>query len=255
MNKFFERVTTDPDYAKYNITVHSRPRRPDEDESVKDGPWLITFDNFISNEEADRLIELGGVEGYKRSTDVGAIKPDGSYTGKASDLLFILFHSNTSRLISLLSQLLLEDVHSTRTSENSWCMEKCMADPIAQNVVNRIEQVTQIPQTNSESLQLLRYGEGQYYGVHHDLITEQTNRPPGVRILTFYMYLNGNEESGLEGECVQCLLFKKSRMVLLTSSFFHRLRWWHFLPTRRHHCHTKEGMFECSLLPAYFITI
>lgn len=36
-----------------------------------------------------------------------------------------------------------------------------MADPIAQDVVNRIEQVTLIPQTNSESLQLLRYGEGQ----------------------------------------------------------------------------------------------
>ena len=74
-----------------------------------------------------------------------------------------------------------------------------MADPIAQDVVNRIEYLTHIPQTNSESLQLLRYGEGQYYGVHHDLIQEQTHRPPGVRILTFYMYLNGNEDSGLEG--------------------------------------------------------
>jgi prolyl 4-hydroxylase len=78
-------------------------------------------------------------------------------------------------------------------------METCMADPIAQNVVNRIEHLTQIPQANSESLQLLRYEEGQYYGVHHDLIEEQTHRPPGVRILTFYMYLNGNEESDLEG--------------------------------------------------------
>lgn len=54
---------------------------------MKDGPWLITFENFISNDEADRLIELGGVEGYKRSTDVGALKPDGSYTGKVDECI------------------------------------------------------------------------------------------------------------------------------------------------------------------------
>ena len=103
-----------------------------------------------------------------------------------------------------------------------------MKDPVAKDVVDRIEHMTMIPQTNSESLQLLRYEEGQvrmhrinnnyafklcilhhltstspfflqYYGVHHDLIEHQKDRPPGVRILTFYMYLNGNEDSGLEG--------------------------------------------------------
>lgn len=105
-------------------------------------------------------------------TDVGVLKADGSYT---------------------------DSVDSARTSSNSWCLAKCMLDPVAQSVVNRIEHVTQIPQTNSESLQLLRYGEGQYYRTHHDLIEHQTNRPPGVRIITFYIYLNGNEDSGLEG--------------------------------------------------------
>lgn len=80
MNKFFERVTADPEFSKYNITIHSRPKRPNDDSTFKEGPWLITFDNFISHEEADRLKDLGGVEGYERSSDVGAIKPDGSYT-------------------------------------------------------------------------------------------------------------------------------------------------------------------------------
>ena len=92
-----------------------------------------------------------------------------------------------------------EEIHSTRTSTNAWCLDKCMQDPVAYGVVSRIEDLTQIPQTNSESLQMLRYEESQYYGVHHDLIEEQRDRPPGVRILTFYMYLNGNEDSGLEG--------------------------------------------------------
>lgn len=74
-----------------------------------------------------------------------------------------------------------------------------MEDSVARDVVSRIEHFTQIPTTNSESLQLLRYGEGEYYRTHHDLIDHQRHRAPGVRILTFYMYLNGNEDSGLEG--------------------------------------------------------
>ena len=129
--------------------------------------------NSKQPDEANRLIELGDQEGYKRSTDVGKLKEDGSYTELVND--------------------------SSRTSSNAWCMSTCMADPVAQNVVNRIEQVTKIPQVNSESLQLLRYEKGQYYRTHHDLIEHQTDRPPGVRILTFYIYLNGYEESGLEG--------------------------------------------------------
>ncbi|KAL7548620.1 hypothetical protein ACHAWF_011893 [Thalassiosira exigua] len=173
VDRLFERIVSDEEFAKYNITVHSRPKKPEDDESFRDGPWLITFEDFLSADEANRLIELGGADGgYKRSTDVGQLNADGSYT---------------------------EKVDSFRTSSNSWCLRECMRDPIAQDVVNRIEHVTHIPQTNSESLQLLRYEERQYYQNHHDLIEHQTHRPPGVRILTFYMYLNGQEESGLEG--------------------------------------------------------
>lgn len=48
MNRFFERITTDEEFAKYNITVHSRPKRPEDDDSVVDGPWLVTLEDFIS---------------------------------------------------------------------------------------------------------------------------------------------------------------------------------------------------------------
>lgn len=48
VNRFFERVVRDKDFSKYNITVHSRPKQPDDEESFKDGPWLITMDDFIS---------------------------------------------------------------------------------------------------------------------------------------------------------------------------------------------------------------
>ena len=48
VNRFFERIVSDKEFAKYNITVHSRPKQPEDDDSFEDGPWLITFDDFIT---------------------------------------------------------------------------------------------------------------------------------------------------------------------------------------------------------------
>ncbi len=48
VNRFFERLLSEEEFEKYNITVHSRPKRNDDDEDFLDGPWLITLENFIS---------------------------------------------------------------------------------------------------------------------------------------------------------------------------------------------------------------
>ena len=56
--------------------------------------------------------------------------------------------------------------------------------------------ITKIPQTNQEYLQLLRYDEGQYYETHNDYIPHHINRQPGVRVLTFFLYLNDVEKGG-----------------------------------------------------------
>lgn len=52
-------------------------------------------------------------------------------------------------------------VSAGRTSENAWCVEDCYEDPIAQRVMQRIENITGIPDANSENLQLLRYEKSQ----------------------------------------------------------------------------------------------
>jgi prolyl 4-hydroxylase len=62
--------------------------------------------------------------------------------------------------------------------------------------MDRIERIMGIPETNSENLQLLQYEEGQFYNTHSDYIPYQKERPTGVRILTFYMYLTDVEEGG-----------------------------------------------------------
>ena len=127
----------------YTVTVHSSPttRTPpvgedslisfDKDVDIGESPWVVTFDNFLTDEECDHLIQQGYKNGYKRSTDVGQRQVDGSF-----------------------------GVHQSqgRTSENSWCDPKsgCRQDPIAQRVMQRIANVTGIPSENYEDFQLLK---------------------------------------------------------------------------------------------------
>lgn len=151
VNRLFERIVTDEQYQRYEPVVLSRP---------PEGPWLVQFENILDEEEAQRLIYLGGEQGYERSSDVGSEKEDGTFT---------------------------KNVNSGRTSTNAWCLGKCMEDDIALGVIKRIENITMIPETNSENLQLLRYEPDQYYQEHSDYIPYQKDRQCGVRILTFYM--------------------------------------------------------------------
>jgi len=137
----FEDGTVVPEYE---AIVHSRPVKEEDihrgvqlsalDYQV--GPWIITLDNFLDDEECDHLIELGAVEGYERSMleEESYLPEDQVREEKAS-----------------------EDAY--RTSSNSWCREECFRDPVARRVMDKIENVTGVPETYSEYLQLLKYGE------------------------------------------------------------------------------------------------
>ena len=173
----------------YTVHVHSRPETvtsvkdaataddiviADRKIDLKEAPWVVTFDNFLTEEECDHLIELGYEGGYERSTDVGTKTADGSYSSKVS---------------------------TTRTSKNAWCSKKngCRDDAIATRVRDRIANVTQIPSQNFEDYQMLKYEHGQFYRSHHDYIPHQKERACGPRILTFFLYLSDVEEGGGTG--------------------------------------------------------
>jgi prolyl 4-hydroxylase len=64
--------------------------------------------------------------------------------------------------------------------------------------MDRIANITGIPEANSENLQMLRYTESQLYATHNDFIPHQIDRQSGVRIATFYIYLNDVEEGGAQ---------------------------------------------------------
>jgi len=127
LDRMFQRLTSEPFRSQYSVEILSTD------------PWVITMEDVVSTEEAQRLIQLGGLEGYQQSHEVGELKADGTYK---------------------------EDFNAVRrTSTNAWCQNACYEDALAQRVVQRLSHITGIEEANSEYLQLLRYTEGQSYTV------------------------------------------------------------------------------------------
>lgn len=172
LNMFFENVVDNADgkgeYLKYNPTALSRPKRKLDGTlapfSGEDGPWVVLLEDFITGEEADRLVNIGHEQGYERSTHA---------TGPGQ-----------------------ADTTDGRTSANTWCKDTCLADPVAAGVVERIAAATKSTPNHSEHLQMLRYEPGQFYDAHHDFIPYQLDQPCGARLMTMFLYLNDVEEGG-----------------------------------------------------------
>jgi prolyl 4-hydroxylase len=175
LDRLYESITTNPDFDKYGLKVLSRPSyAPGDTSETTDyqlGPWIVVFENALTDEEADRFIELGSDVGYAQSVTnvVGKKEKDGTPT-----------------------QL----VDTRRTSTNAWCLFGCAEDPTVRRVMNRIATITGIAETNFEHIQLLKYEKDQFYKTHNDYADEQKAHQPGARILTFYVYLSDVDESG-----------------------------------------------------------
>jgi prolyl 4-hydroxylase len=171
VTKHFERTITE--FPQYSPKVLSRPTYVNGDDETsadyKIGPWIITLDAFLSEEEAQRLIYWGHVHGYERSEDGGEIGLDGTWKPVITE---------------------------ERTSSEAWCAGKCFTDPIVQKLLKRVENVTGIPIEHSDWLQLLKYDKREFYLTHEDYHSYQAFSQTGARILTFYMYLNDVEYGG-----------------------------------------------------------
>ena len=105
LNAMFERIVNtapgnrtdhlviDEGMTNYTVYVHSRPGPLNDNEEpivsvnsdLEQPPWIISFENFISEEECEHLIDLGYKSEYKRSEDVGKVLPDGTFDSKKSE--------------------------------------------------------------------------------------------------------------------------------------------------------------------------
>jgi hypothetical protein len=89
-------------------------------------PWVVTFDNFMSDQEMESMLSTVS-SNWERSTDTGISNAFGE----------------TGRVLS-----------KTRTSSNAWCRHACESHPDVRNVMKKITEVTGIPPENSESFQV-----------------------------------------------------------------------------------------------------
>ncbi|EED87314.1 predicted protein [Thalassiosira pseudonana CCMP1335] len=174
LNSYFEGlVDGSEDYSQNNPKALSRPKlKKDGTESgvEVDGPWVVSLEGFLSDEEADRLVQLGNQQGYKRSTKVQTHKGGNSIDAGITE---------------------------DRTSHNTWCQEpSCYDDPLVAPIIERIAMLTKSSANHSEHLQLLQYTEGQFYKQHNDYIPQQRDMACGPRIMTLFLYLNDVEEGG-----------------------------------------------------------
>jgi hypothetical protein len=120
LNKMFERWASDEDIIQqYGLEVITSPEPKKHNatwENAKDGhPWVVVFNNFLSDNEVDDLIRGGEMEGYERSTDQGAANALGEQ----------------EKIVS-----------QTRTSSNAWCMHKCERLGGVRSATTKIEDVT-----------------------------------------------------------------------------------------------------------------
>jgi prolyl 4-hydroxylase len=185
LDRMFERIVEEAkDGTKaYTVNILSRPSNGtttsdtqienDNTPTYHNGPWILTIDNFLTDEECDRLIELGGIEEYKAS---GLAEEDDLTDEEWQEAL--------------------KKEDRPRTSTNAWCQYECYEDPIAKQIISKIENLTGIPDDYQEWLQLVKYTPGQFYKTHHDNDYEFIYSPTGPRLLTVFMYLNDVEEGG-----------------------------------------------------------
>lgn len=133
-------------------TVHSRPPH---------GPWVMTFDRFISEAEADAFIDTTA-DHFERSLAGDVVSP-------------------------------------VRTSKQAWCQpglsDACYRHPLIRRVHERVVNVTGVPAENAEFYQVLKYEPGQFYRQHHDQ-NAAANSLMGVRLFTFFIYLRAPEGGG-----------------------------------------------------------
>lgn len=160
--------------ATASTSIHDTNIQSDTSSTpLHNGPWIISIDNFITDEECNRLIELGSIEGY----DASGLSEEDEITEE--------------ELVGVIDE---EDKY--RTSTNAWCRHECYQDPIAWQVISKIEKLTGIPDSYHEYMQLVKYTPGQYYKSHHDSSKDDAYTLEGPRILTVFVYLNDVEEGG-----------------------------------------------------------
>ena len=167
-------------YIGHVQTIHAGDRTYDmKVESIT--PRVFSIDHFLTDSECDQLIEMALAQGLNASTVYS-----GGLAKHQRDL-------------------------STRSSTNTW-LERSTAE-LTDQIYRRAAHVLQIDEgllqapiddhvhahahSLAESLQIVRYKEGEEYTAHHDFVyPSQRQRLQPTRFATLLLYLNDDFQGG-----------------------------------------------------------
>jgi hypothetical protein len=217
LDTMFQRIIGEVPYPKeyankvpsFDATVLSRPTLNPiihQNMSINDlqndidfvlgGPWIIQLDNFLTDEECTRLIELGDIIGR----DISTIEVDDDESSSEESTNDKDENNNDGDNDNDIEseddeEEEEEEEEQWRTSTTAWCDEDdCKDDPITKHVQEKIGVTTSVlDPAYFEHLQLLKYIPGQFYKNHHDESGSQHDidyNISGPRIITFFLYLN-----------------------------------------------------------------
>jgi len=133
-------------------------------------PRIFLIENFLSDEEADALISKSLEKGMQESS---------------------VYTSEKDKFIR---------ENQVRTSSNTYLDPFADNFPILSNIRERAINITTLPYTYSEQLQVIHYNKNQHYHAHYDWVPKHikpTNQKPlENRYITLLFYLNTVEEGG-----------------------------------------------------------
>lgn len=148
----------------------------DDDGGGADDPYLVRFENFLTDAEADALIDIGNKLGWRPSAVDEAEFGSGNPTKESP----------------------------RRTSSSAVCPpgHPCEGQDVYKTVMGRISAVIGgVPTDYFESMEMVRYNfvTRDSYGVHHDYRIHDNWKPAGPRVLTVLLILSDMEEGGATG--------------------------------------------------------
>ena len=155
---------------------------------IKNDPWILQWDDYLSKEECNHLIDL-------------------------------IENNSNNKVLSWKNQ---GDDHWGKSFSTMLCdtTSKCAYDKVFEKTVHKISDMLQIPIRNFEYGRFVKYKRGQSQGVHHDYIEEDSWMPSGVRCISILLFLSEVDEGGAEGFPDLDWMFiepKAGRLVVYTS--------------------------------------
>ena len=176
---FFTEGKDNSDWANYNSDYLFEPTNKENAE----GTWLVKFENVLSADDCNALIELGKEIGFTTSTEHKSIDSKDAKNSKKQQQHTPTRSFKTAQIVKYLDT-----------------MEEGFYINVLTEIMERIAKITRIPIDYFEPPEINLYPESNgFYSFHHDFDPHESYQMAGHKMLSFYIPLSSVEAGGYLG--------------------------------------------------------